>query len=77
MMAHQRSGGKLAGSISQLGRIGGRGSAALTAQAVHTHRNTVSYRLRQIDELPRERDDTRVRCALELAHYLPHREPDG
>jgi hypothetical protein len=53
------------------------GSVALTSQTLHTHRNTVTYRLHQIDELLGERDDTCVRYALELAHYLPHREPDG
>lgn len=53
--------------------IDNRGSVAVTAQAMFTHRNTVTYRLRQIDELlGPDRDTTIMRCALELADLLPH-----
>jgi hypothetical protein len=52
--------------------IGTSGSIAGTAAALFTHRNTVSYRLRQIDELlGTNRDSTRVRCALEIAARMP------
>ena len=49
------------------------GSTAATAAALHTHRNTVTYRLRQIDELiGAERDNTRVRAALEICAKAPN-----
>ncbi|WP_406141642.1 PucR family transcriptional regulator [Streptomyces sp. NBC_01089] len=52
--------------------IDANGSIALTSRALHTHRNTVTYRLRQIDQLLGEnRNNTELRCALELAACLP------
>ncbi|MFJ6216591.1 PucR family transcriptional regulator [Streptomyces sp. NPDC092296] len=48
------------------------GSVALTSRVLHTHRNTVTYRLHQIDHLLGEnRNNTELRCALELVTYLP------
>ncbi|KMO83748.1 PucR family transcriptional regulator [Mycolicibacterium chlorophenolicum] len=48
-------------------------STTSTAEALFTHRNTVSYRLRQVDELlgTGRRDATRIRCALEIAARMP------
>ncbi|MCG2622971.1 helix-turn-helix domain-containing protein [Arthrobacter sp. I2-34] len=49
-----------------------KGSLALTAAALHTHRNTVAYRIRQINEvLPPAAPSYQVRCALELAETVP------
>lgn len=48
------------------------GSVAGTSQALYVHRNTVSYRLRQLDELLGEqRDNTQLRCALLLVELMP------
>ncbi|MGA5700579.1 PucR family transcriptional regulator [Peterkaempfera bronchialis] len=48
------------------------GSIAQTAQALHTHRNTVSYRLNQAEELlPANRGKTELRCALLLGELFP------
>ncbi|WP_028266952.1 PucR family transcriptional regulator [Arthrobacter sp. MA-N2] len=48
------------------------GSLARTAQGMHTHRNTVSYRLQQISGiLPAGQQNYQIRCALELAEMLP------
>jgi DNA-binding PucR family transcriptional regulator len=58
------------------------GSIALTSRVLHTHRNTVTYRLNQIDHLlGKTRNNTELRCALELAKHLPRvvlapRHPD-
>lgn len=48
------------------------GSVAATARVLHTHRNTVNYRLRQVDELlGTQRDHTQIRCALYLTERFP------
>lgn len=49
------------------------GSLAQTAEALYTHRNTVSYRLQQIKRIvPDGRKNHELRCALELAELIPH-----
>lgn len=53
--------------------IDNKGSIAQTARTLFTHRNTITYRLNQIDELlGPDLDNTRIRCALELTELLPH-----
>lgn len=48
-------------------------SVSQTAQAIHAHRNTINYRLRQVDRLlPTPQDRTDLRTALLLAQELPH-----
>lgn len=48
------------------------GSVSLTATALHTHRNTVSYRLNQIEALlPDAGSRLEIRSALELAERFP------
>ncbi|EMY36248.1 hypothetical protein D477_000090 [Arthrobacter crystallopoietes BAB-32] len=55
-----------------LNYLDNKGSLALTAAALHTHRNTVAYRIRQInDALPPTAPSYQVRCALELAEVVP------
>ncbi len=48
------------------------GSVSVTANALHTHRNTVSYRLNQIESmLPGAGGYLEIRSALELAERFP------
>lgn len=48
------------------------GSIAATSQRLYLHRNTVSYRLRQLDELlGQHTDNTRLRCALTIVEWMP------
>ncbi|WP_372698684.1 PucR family transcriptional regulator [Arthrobacter sp. JSM 101049] len=48
------------------------GSLMRTAEVLHAHRNTVAYRIRQINEsLPQTVPSYRLRCALELAEVVP------
>lgn len=48
------------------------GSVAATSQALYMHRNTVSYRMRQLEELlGTDLDMTRVRCALTILEWMP------
>lgn len=57
LSAHQASGG----NISE------------TAKAIHTHRNTVNYRLRQIERLlPGGLQNAELACALLIAENFPH-----
>lgn len=47
-------------------------SIATTSQALFVHRNTVSYRLRQLEEmLGEDRNNTELRCALLLVGSMP------
>lgn len=49
-----------------------RGSVAAASQALYMHRNTVSYRLRQLEELlGGDWDQTRIRCALTIVEWMP------
>lgn len=48
------------------------GSVTATSQALFMHRNTVNYRLRQLEDLlGQDWDRTRLRCALTIAEWMP------